>query len=125
MLGWNIRVYRQLNGGALPTAAKEPFGTRLAVWQTGSDGLSWIDELVTAGKAIDLGGIGYQFEYTATAKELIPRIIDTPPGAHLTWVCQAEDIITDEWEGKTVVDHAVAAACDPDEWLLIEAWDES
>ena len=125
MLGWNIRIYRQLNDGALPAAAKAALGTRLAIWQTGTGGLDWIEELVATGNAIALGGNGYPFEYTATAKDIIPRIIGTPPSANLTSVCQAGDIVPDKWEGKTVVDHALAAACGPDEWLLVEAWDES
>jgi len=28
-------------------------------------------------------------------------------------------------KGKTVVDRAAAAGCRPDEWLLVEAWDDS
>ena len=35
------------------------------------------------------------------------------------------DILGTGWEGKTVVNRAVADACRPDEWLLVEAWDES
>lgn len=125
MLGWNIGVFRQTNGGASPATAESPEGARLAVWQTGLFGLDWIRELVATGKAIALGGNGYPCRYTATAENLIPWIIDKPPGARETWVCEAHDILLERWEGKTVIDRAEAAACRPDEWLLIEAWDES
>jgi hypothetical protein len=29
------------------------------------------------------------------------------------------------WEGKTTIDEAALDSCDPEEWLLVEAWDES
>jgi hypothetical protein len=88
-------------------------------------GLDWLNELVKAGKAIDLGGDGYPCRYTAIAEYLIPRIADMPPGARANWLREASDVITDQWEGKTVVDGAAVSQCRPDEWLLVEAWDES
>lgn len=125
MLGWHISIYRQADGGLSPATAESARGTRLAVWQTGPGGLAWIQELVNAGKAIDLGGNGYPCRYTATAEKLIPRTIDEPPGASLTWASGADDILTKEWEGRTVIDRSAANTCQPDEWLLVEAWDES
>jgi len=43
------------------------------------------------------------------------------------WLCDPWDVITDadKWEGKTVVDRDAVTLCRPDEWLLVEAWDES
>src|SRR5688572_11215799 len=111
MMGWHISIYRQTEGGASPAAAETPHGIRLAVWQTGSNGLDWIDELVRDGKAIDLGGCGYPCRYTATAGYLIPRILDEPPGARQVWVAGAGDILTHKWAGKTVLDQAAVACC--------------
>lgn len=125
MLGWHISVYRQTDGGTSPAIAESAEGTRLAVWQTGLGGLDWLDELVMAGKAIDVGGDGYPCRYTAMAANLVPQILDSPPHARSTWACGADDILTEKWEGKTVIDPAAAAACRPDEWLIVEAWDES
>jgi hypothetical protein len=126
MLGWHISVYRQKDGGASPGTALTPKGTRLAVWQTGLWGLDWLDELVKAGKAINLGeNSGYPCRYTATAECLIPRIIDTPPRARARWALGPEDIVNEKWEGKTVVDRDGLAGCPAKEWLLVEAWDES
>jgi hypothetical protein len=125
MLGWHISVFKQRNDGASPATAESEHGTRLAVWQTGLGGLDWLEELLKAGKAISLGGTGYPCRYTATAEYLLPRIIETPPGARTVWVCQAGDIIADKWEGRTVVDREAATHCRPNEWLLVEAWDES
>jgi hypothetical protein len=125
MLGWHISIYRQTGGGESPAAFASPTGNRLAVWQTGLEGLDWIKELVKNGKAISLGGNGYPCRYTATAEYLIPAMSDRPPGARDTWVWEASDIITEEWAGKTIIDRVQAAACRPNEWLLVEAWDES
>ena len=125
MLGWHISIYRQTDDGASPATAESSPGTRVAVWQTGLGGLDWIDELVKAGKAINLGGRGYPSRYTATTENLIPRIGDEPPGARPVWAFGVGDILTEKWVGETLIDHAAAAACRPREWLLIEAWDES
>jgi hypothetical protein len=125
MLGWHISVYRQKDGGASPATWQSQEGVRLAVWQAGLFGRDWLEELVKGGKTIDLGGNGYPCRYTATAENLVPRIIEKPPGARDVWICQAGDIITEKWEGKTVIDREAAAGCRPDEWLLVVAWDES
>jgi hypothetical protein len=125
MLGWHISVYRQADGGASPATAESVRGERVAVWQTGLGGLDWVYELVEAGRALHLGDNGYPYWYTATAENLIPRIEAGPPEANLVWRYDEGDILTDKWEGKTVIDRAATAACRPDEWMLIEAWDES
>jgi hypothetical protein len=125
MLGWHISVYRQGDGGASPASANCPHGTRIAVWQTDWDGLQWINELVEANRAINLGGNGYPCRYTGTAEHIVPRVLDGSPGAKPVWTCDEFDILTEKWEGRTVIDVAVAKQCRPDEWLLVEAWDES
>jgi hypothetical protein len=125
MLGWHVSVYKQKDGSGSPATAQSPEDARLAVWQTGLGGLDWLDELVKAGKAVNLGGNGYPSRYTAIAEYLIPQIIETPPRARADWLREASDIVTDKWEGKTVIDRAVAEHCSPHEWLIVEAWDES
>ena len=125
MLGWNISVYRQDGDGSSPATAESVAGVRLAVWQTELEGLNWIEELVKAGKVISLGGDGYPCRYTATAENLVSQIIDEPPMAKGVWARGENDIITEQWEGQTEINRTIAAACLPDEWLLIEAWDES
>jgi hypothetical protein len=124
MLGWHISVYRQTEGSS-PATARTPYGKRLAVWQTSLDGLDWLDDLVKAGKAIDLGGDGYPRRYTATAENLLPKITDTPPGARTIWQRGANDFVSDWWEGKTVIDQTEVPRLSSGEWLLVVAWDES
>jgi hypothetical protein len=125
MTGWCIGVYRQEDGGSSPATKQSPTGKRLAVWQTGWSGCDWLDELVKEGKAVDLGGNGYPNHYTATAEYLVPKLIAGPPLANSIWNRDEGDIVDERWEGKTVVDAIEARQCKFDEWLVIEAWDES
>ena len=125
MLGWCISVHRQEDGGASPATAESSRGARLAIWQAGLGGRDWLDELAKTGKAIDLGGNGYPYRYTATAEHLLKPVTEGPPGAHTSWLFGPYNILMDNWEGKTVIDHAAVAQCRPDEWLLVTAWDES
>ena len=122
MLGWHISVYRIIDGRSSPAMADSPRGNRLAVWQTGVDGLQWIDELVKAGRAVELQAGGYPWLYTATAKDLIPGM---GRAGNTVWIAGPHDILTDQWEGRTVIDDAEAEDCRPDERLIVEAWDES
>ena len=115
MLGWDISVCRQVNRGVSPASADSPEGVLLASWQAGLGGLDWLKELVKDGKAVDLGGNGYPCRYTATAEYLFPRLSGMPPGAK-----------SDSERWKVVWSSAsVVAECRPDEWLIVEAWDQS
>jgi hypothetical protein len=125
MLGWHISVFRQTDSGSAPAKADSKEGARLAVWQTGVEGLDWLDELVKNGQAVNLGGDGYPNYYTAQAKYLIPRFVNGAPAAREHWLLDAGDIVTDKWLGKTFIDRAAVDACGSDEWLLVVAWDES
>ncbi len=125
MLGWHISVFRTQGGGSQPPHASAPQGPRIAVWQTTIRGLDWLDALVQAGHALDLGGDSYPSRYTAQAQYLIPPIVAGPPEAYQNWITGLGDILKPGWEGKTTIDHAAAETCRPDEWLLLVAWDES
>jgi hypothetical protein len=124
-LGWHISVYRQQNDGSAPAPFGATHGARLAVWQTGLGGLRWLDDLVKQQKAIDLGGNGYPMEYTAQAVHIVPHLRGEPHEAKAVWSIDAGDIITEGWAGKTTKDPDAMDSCRPDEWLLIQAWDES
>ena len=125
MLGWHITIYTQTKGGGSPACFGEPTSSRLAVWQAGLWGLNWIDDLVKDDKALSLGGNGYHCEYTARILHLRETVLNGPPYEHKHWVCGEGDILTDQWLGKTTIDMAALTQCDPDEWVLIRAWDES
>jgi hypothetical protein len=123
MLGWNISVYR-LEQGAVRATTKTPTGVRLAVWQTGLDGLDWIDELVKEGKAMNLGGNGYPCRFTGTAEHLIPHFVNGISEAHSPFSFEGSGMLMEGWEAKTTINQKAIAACRPDEWLLLLAWDK-
>jgi hypothetical protein len=126
MTGWHISIYRQADGGGSPAAKDSPRGARLAVWQSEDGGLSWLDKLVSGGAAIHLGGdMGYPYWYTAKAADLLPRVTDGPPKARRVWHAGGADLLGRTWAGRTTLDQQEIAQCRPDEWLLVEAWDES
>ena len=124
MLGWNISVYR-LEQEAARATTTSPTGVRLAVWQTGLDGLDWIDELVKEGKAMNLGGNGYLCRFTASAEHLIPHFVNGSPEAQSTLRFEGSGMLMEGWEGKPAIDQTAIAVCRPNEWLLLVAWDES
>jgi hypothetical protein len=124
MLGWIISIYRKKSRLTLPATAKSVQGEQLATWQSGLWGLQWMDELVESGKGIQLQRGGYPNLYTGRSKDILPRISD-PPDVHTSWFCGPYDLAGDGWEGRTVIDATAIARCSPDEWLIIQAWDES
>jgi hypothetical protein len=144
MLGWHVSVYAVVAGRTsdAPAPPDQPStrglslaqmdslrdgfarGDRIAVWQADVGGLRWIDELVDSGAAIAARENGYPSVFYAKAVDVVSRL-DAPPGARPVWVAGPDDVLTEKWAGRTVVDHSAAAACAPEEWLLIEAWDES
>jgi hypothetical protein len=124
MLGWLISIYRKKSRFTSPATAKSVQGERLAIWQSGMWGLRWIDELVKSGKSIQLQRGGYPNLYTGRSEYILPRISD-PPDVNVSWVCGPYDLVGDGWEGRTVIGATAIARCDPDEWLIIQAWDES
>jgi hypothetical protein len=125
MLGWNIGVYQQPDGGEKPATLGTKGGLRLAVWQTGYTGLEWLDELAKADKAVDLGGNGYPTAYTAQAEILIPHILNGPADANKVWSMGESDSVLPWWVGRTLIDHDALRQCPSEEWLFVEAWDES
>ena len=100
-------------------------GERLAVWQAHLGGLGWIDELVEARRTLEFSNNGYPNTYVALARDLTPQILNGPALARSVWIAGSEDIILPGWEGETVVDTAGIAECSSNEWLIVEAWDES
>ena len=125
MIGWHISVYKQVDGGHSPAPDESSSAQRFAVWQTGREGLEWLIELANSGNAIEYPGNGYPNRFTALAEFLVPRILAGPPLAKKVWGLDEYDSVDASWEGKTRIDEIEARKCRFDEWLLVEAWDES
>ena len=136
MMGFHFSVYRLVDSPPpdIQQLLTEPWpaaldqvkqGERIAVWQTGTDGLSWINQQVEEGRAVGTLGTGYPGAFFAPARHLLPVILHGPPAANETWVSGPTDILMPGWEGRTVIDRERANVCSPEEWLLLEVWDES
>ncbi len=41
------------------------------------------------------------------------------------WWSDPHDVLLPHWLGKTTMDEHALTSCEPEEWLLVEAWDES
>ena len=126
MLGWWIGVFRVADSdGQLPTLQSKT-GARVAEWQTGAAGTDWLDQLVRDGQGLQsLGGCGYPLRYVVKAGVLGPYLRNGPPGARKVWLREPGDVVTSEWKGKTTIYEDTLSACASDEWLVVEAWDES
>jgi hypothetical protein len=123
-----ISVHRQTSDRDTPSAPSDPNGARLAIWQASLNGLDWLVDLVGTDDAVTLSdNAGYPVRYTVRAGAAIPIILDGgPPHAHTTWSAGPTDIIDfDRWPGRTSVDQRAISACQPNEWLQVEVWDES
>ena len=127
MLGWGISIWRPIDPSGTPAHKRQGFIGGWEVAGLGHEGLEWIEELVSAGRALCLGGNGYPLTYKVRAPILaealrsgVPR-----PGVGGT-VIVGEDYAT---RGGTVtdfeIDWAVLDACRADEEVLVEAWDLS
>ena len=135
MLGWHIRICRQKDDGSAPTTGSsrlgdlwEEFhahqGDLLAEWQAHIDGLDWLNALVKVGVA-DFTGNGYPYMYSAPSHHLLPRFVKVPPKGVRSWIAGHCEVHLDRWGKELMVDNAVVEACRPNEWLLVEVWDES
>lgn len=141
MWGWMISVYRFADPSGLKSlTASDPsplahdvaadvvsrdLSTAVAVWQTGLGGLDWIQVLVDMGQAVSLPSNGYPSRFLGRAGDLLPTILQGPPDAHEHWISGPTDVIGSGWLGKTTIDRDATDSCPEDEWLLVEAWDES
>ena len=70
--------------------------------------------------------------YRQVTNRMAPAVFESQADRRLSvwqtpefWLAWLDDVLTDKWVGHTLTDGAVVADCRPDEWLLVEAWDES
>ncbi len=116
MIGWEVFVYRH------DTESSENL---IAQWKTSAFGLKWIDELVAQGKAHDHGGSGYPCIFTAVAGVFLEKLACGLPmnGSPLTM--GDNYVIPAGWNGELIMRQDMVETCDPEEELLIYAWDQS
>jgi hypothetical protein len=121
--------------GAEPSAkvvlGDDVLGGRLAVWQAGPYGLNWIAEAAAReGGVIRKFECGYPHRYLARAADVLPTIRDrvpykAPMYEHPSCVVPEGSVLLPGYVGKTTIDDRAIHKLSADEWLYIEAWDES
>lgn len=135
MLGWNISVYRLTNSEALREALThsadertldfEPATReRIAVWQTGFDGLDWLEGLVES-RGVTLRARGHPNAYLLRAGDLVPHIERGQPHEKPIRSSGEHEVVLHFWEGTSTIDEAALDSCDPSEWLLVDVADAS
>jgi hypothetical protein len=122
MLGFDIEIYRFTDGMDI-TSLKidKPI---LARWSSGGfRGLDWIENLVSEAKAEDLGGNGYPLYYKAKAQFILEALsLDVPKNKGQT-IIGDDYVMPSDWRSE--IDTSKIAKCDPDQQLIVEAWDLS
>ena len=99
--GWGYNIYRQADGGASPATEASRKDTQLfsMMWRSMDD--SWLEILIKAGKALQIRPDG---QYTATARDVM----------NCSYFSDGND-----WLSRRDL-----ATCRPDEWLIIDMWDD-
>ena len=122
MLGFDIEIYKFTDGMDI-TSLKidKPI---LARWSSGGfRGLDWIENLVSEAKAEDLGGNGYPLYYKAKAQFILEALaLDVPKNKGQT-IIGDDYVMQSDWRSE--IDTSKIAKCDPDQQLIVEAWDLS
>ena len=102
----------------MPTHVSRP-GRPDAVASTGS--IHW--SAVTGLCRLRAGGDPET--YLIPSRDFMALIDEGLPDERQCWHSDPGDILSDRWLGRTTINGELLARCDPDEWLLVEAWDES
>lgn len=100
MLGWWIVIYPET--GTIPEHT-------LASWESGLGGLDWLRPLLDSGHASQLQGNGYPNRYRLAAHAVLPLLQAGASGKGPLSSYHPERV----------------AACQPEQWLIVEAWDQS
>lgn len=127
MNGWMFRVHRKPIDLFTPDIGDRLDGPPLAVWQADSEGLDWIDDLVGTGQvSLIWNGHGYPNRYTAPSKYICPILLAGPPHARDIWaIGEGETVVGPISRLGSRINREAIEACAPEEWLVIEVWDES
>jgi len=122
MLGFDIEIYKFTDGMDITSLKiSKPI---LARWTSGGfRGLDWIENLVSEAKAEDLGGNGYPLYYKAKAQFILEALaLDVPKNKGQT-IIGDDYVMPSDWRSE--IDTSKIAKCDPDQQLIVEAWDLS
>lgn len=125
MLGWYFSVCRQKGDGTQPADPHAEQGECLATWQARIRGLDWIEELIELGQCKPMHGYGYPYRTTAQARFVLPQILKGPPHAREHFTAASYEIVVGKPHDGPLVHKDRILACPPDDWLIIQIFDES
>ena len=131
MIGWWIVVSMQSPEERDRSDQDARRAAILAQWETGADGIRWIERLTEAGTVAKLAGGGYPNRYTARAADVLPLIEGggiqpSKDGVWIFGIDESEEYAQPPgWMGKVEVHADRVAACPADLVLTIDAWDQS
>ncbi|WP_372380082.1 hypothetical protein [Xanthomonas sp. NCPPB 1062] len=120
-----IQVYKL--DGKEPSRIGGAGGERLAIWQARIDGIQWLKKLVSENCAkLVVNGNGYPDIFSAQARWVAPILLQGPPGARDVWIVGEGDIVDGPISSRRSRFYREAIlGCEPNDWLVIEVWDES
>lgn len=128
MLGWYISVY---DTTAVDTPSKaidrKEFERQhlIANWEAGLGGLDWIDTLVNEDKGQCLGGDGYPLRYRVVAHDFFEAMKLNQLAGKSKEVIGEDYLMPENWRGAIKLDIAKIGLVDPNNILLITAFDLS
>jgi hypothetical protein len=129
MLGWEIDVYRtDLESPPKKWKERRDFANKchLASWLVGIGGTAWLDELVSDGKATLLStNNGYPIRYRSTAGVILPIIAAGIPSGKNPQILGDDYVMPENWRGGVEIDADKIKDCNPGDFLMIDAMDQS
>ena len=102
-----------------------PEARALATWQTGINGMDWLEELVAKGIGADLGGNGYPNTYEMPAGVMLAILANGIPKHGGPTVAGDDYVLPRGWTGNASIDLERLRSMEPSEILIVEAWDQS
>lgn len=115
MLGWWFLVTHQTPKDWALMPDREQY--RIASWETGTDGIRWIEALALQGLAEKQSGHGYPSRYLVKAQHVLPMIRE---GATPDWAFNNKH----RWKNG-YFHHQNIASCADEQMLNIDVWDQS
>ena len=120
MLGFEVMIWRETEAN-MP----KPWEWRVARWLTGTNGLAWLDGWAATGQVKNLGGNGYPLHFRIKAGTLAQVLAGGLPANDSPLVIGDDYVLPRGFNGTLELDAAKLQACPEDEWLVVEAWDQS
>ena len=130
MLGFKYCIYRQRENKEQPASIDSQHLFRVLSFETDLDGFSWVNLTTKNQSLLFLGGHGYPYRYTGQLRDLFSDIENVLSNCKTIRVATGKSSNIPEWmvsEQDVVTSLSYKEAlsqCDPNEWLLIEVWDQ-